>query len=65
MIKIFEYEDVIEKLMSIYDFFTEEIKVILIWAHNRYVTVILEMLLKISQKLPKTVNTLHVLSTGS
>lgn len=65
MIKIFKYGDVIEKLMSIYGLFTEKIKVILIWAHNRYVTVILEMLLKISQKLPKTVNTLHVLSTGS
>lgn len=42
MIKIFEYEDMIEKLMSIYGLLTEKIKVILIWAHNRYVTVVLE-----------------------
>lgn len=65
MIQILEFGDVVEKLMYIYEFFWEKIKVILIWACNRYVTAILEMHLKISQKLLKTVIMLHVLSTGS
>lgn len=46
-------------------FFTEKIKVILIWVCSRYVTVTLEKQLKIPQNLPKTVITLHALSPGS
>lgn len=66
MIQILEYRDVIEKSMCIYVFFfTEKIKVILIWVYSRYVTVTLEKQLKIPQNLPKTVITLHALSPGS